>query len=96
MQQLSKPDKILHVYRLIQAECNLFCFQRRLRDTRSLHHRKRAARHAHDRIVNDRNSDQHRDRDQDPFQNIFIHEPLPPFSFRIFLLPGTPHNARFP
>ena len=33
----------------------------------------------HDRIVNDRNPDQHRDGDQDPLYNIFIHALLPPF-----------------
>ena len=79
MQKLSQPYKILHIKRLIKAKGYFFGFQCRLGNPWPLQHFQRTSCKTHNGIINNGNSDQNRNCNQDPFDNVFTHGCFPPF-----------------
>ena len=63
VQKLFQPEKILHIDGLIQSQRDLLRLDCRLGHAGPLEHGQRTARHAHDRVIDDRDADQDRDRD---------------------------------
>ena len=67
MQKLSQPYEILHQHGLVQSQGYSLRLHGRLRHTRSLKHLQRASRQAHDSIIDNCYSDQHRNSNQNSF-----------------------------